>query len=93
MEEMMSTPDGPGGSYTENRKAKGEGATADNCEVFRKRGKMISYRLVKKLWNEIGVDSYSKWILPSLKGQVPGSGRVGNSVFISWLSPCNKFLR
>jgi hypothetical protein len=44
MEEMMSTPDGPGGSYTENRKAKGEGATADNVEIFRGRVKMMSQR-------------------------------------------------
>jgi hypothetical protein len=45
MEKMVATPDGPGGFYSENRKAKGEGATADNFEIFRERGKMMSQRL------------------------------------------------
>jgi hypothetical protein len=52
----VSTSDGPGASsYSENRKAKGEGATADNFEMFRERGKMMSQRLLKNAWNENGV--------------------------------------
>jgi hypothetical protein len=40
MEGRVATPDGLGGSfYLENRKAKGEGPTADNFEIFRERGK------------------------------------------------------
>jgi hypothetical protein len=43
MEGMVSTCDGPGdSSYSENRKAQGEGATADGFEIFRERGKMMS---------------------------------------------------
>jgi hypothetical protein len=58
MEELVATPDGPGGFYSGNRKAKGEGAIADNFEIFRKRWKMMSLRLVKNTWNEKGVDIY-----------------------------------
>jgi hypothetical protein len=51
--------DGPGGSfYSENRKAKGEGATADNFEIFRERGKMMFQELLKNTWNEKGVENY-----------------------------------
>jgi hypothetical protein len=43
MEGMVATPDGPGGSsYSENRKAKGEGATPDDFEIFRERGNRMS---------------------------------------------------
>jgi hypothetical protein len=56
MKGVVSTSDGPGASsYSENRKAKGEGATADNFEMFRERGKMMSQRLLKNAWNENGV--------------------------------------
>jgi hypothetical protein len=59
MEGMVSTCDGPGGSpYSENRKAQGEGATADDFEILRERGKMMSQRLVKNSWNEKGVENY-----------------------------------
>jgi hypothetical protein len=59
IEGIVATPDGPGGpSYSENWKAKTEAATADNFEIFRERGKMMSQRLVKISWNEKGVDNY-----------------------------------
>jgi hypothetical protein len=57
-EELVATPDGPGTFYSKNRKAKGEGATADDFQIFRKRWKMMSLRLVKNSWNEKGVDNY-----------------------------------
>jgi hypothetical protein len=66
-----------------------EGATTDNFEIFRKRDKMMSQGLVKKSWNEKGVDSYSKWILASLKWQIPGAGRIGNSILVSFLPVTN----
>jgi hypothetical protein len=43
MEGMVSTCDETGGSsYSENRKAQGECATADGFEIFGERGKMMS---------------------------------------------------
>jgi hypothetical protein len=43
MEGMVATCDGPGGSsYSENRKAQRGGATADDFEIFRERGNMMS---------------------------------------------------
>jgi hypothetical protein len=55
MEGTVATCDGPGGSsYSENRKAQGEVSTADDFELFRERGKMMSQRLVKNSWNKKG---------------------------------------
>jgi hypothetical protein len=59
MEEMVATCDGTVVSaYSENRKLKGEGATADNFEIFMERGKMMSQMLVKNSWNEKCVENY-----------------------------------
>jgi hypothetical protein len=58
LEGVVATNDGPGGSYSGNRKAKGEGATADDFEIFRERGKMMSQRLVKNSWNKRGFENY-----------------------------------
>jgi hypothetical protein len=44
-------------AYSENIKAQGEGATADDFEIFRERGKMMSQRLVKNSWNKKGVEN------------------------------------
>jgi hypothetical protein len=50
----------------------------------------MAQRLVKNSWNKKHVEMASKLILSSLKWQILGSGRVGNSIFVSFHS--NKFM-
>jgi hypothetical protein len=83
MEGMVATCDGSGGSpYSENRKAQGEGATADDFEIFRERGKMMPQRLVRSHGTKKLLRITSKLIFSCLKGQIPGSHGVGNRILV-----------
>jgi hypothetical protein len=83
MEGTVATYDGPGGSsYSENREEQGEGSTADDFEIFKERGKMMSHRPLKNSWNKKVLRISSKLIFSSVKWQIPGSWGVGNSILV-----------
>jgi hypothetical protein len=88
VEGMVCIPDGPGGSYSENSKAKGEDSVADDFEIFRERQDDVP-EAVKNRWNEKVLKVTSELILSSLKWQIPGSEEVGNSLLVSFHSVAN----
>jgi hypothetical protein len=58
MEETVAICNGSVHStYSENRKAQGECSTADDFEIFMKRGKMLSHRPVRNSWNKNSVEN------------------------------------